>query len=55
LTAEVLGKVYAVISRRRGQIFSEEMKDGTIFFLIRAKIPVVESFGFSEGNWKRFH
>ena len=28
-----------------------EMKEGTEFFTIRAKLPVVESFGFALGEW----
>ena len=47
-TTEVLGKVYSVITRRRGKILSEEMREGTPFFIIHASIPVVEAFGFSE-------
>ncbi|KAH8929968.1 translation elongation factor 2 [Atractiella rhizophila] len=46
-TTEVLGKVYGVVARRRGQIISEEMKDGTVLFTVRALIPVVESWGFA--------
>ncbi|ORX86638.1 P-loop containing nucleoside triphosphate hydrolase protein [Basidiobolus meristosporus CBS 931.73] len=45
---DVLGKVYAVLSRRRGKILSEELKDGTPFFHIKALLPVVESFGFAD-------
>src|SRR5262245_12203371 len=30
--ADVLGKVYGVLSRRRGRVLSEEMKEGTLFF-----------------------
>lgn len=37
------------MARRRGRIVSEEMKEGTTFFTIRALLPVVESFGFSDG------
>lgn len=47
-TTDVLGKVYGVITRRRGKIVSEEMREGTPFFIIHASIPVVEAFGFSE-------
>jgi ribosome assembly protein 1 len=50
LSADVLGKVYAVVARRRGKIVSEEMKEGTSFFSIRAMLPVVESFGFADGT-----
>lgn len=45
---EVLGKVYGVITRRRGKVVSEEMREGTPFYIIHASIPVVEAFGFSE-------
>lgn len=52
-TAEVLGKVYAVVQKRGGAIISEEMKEGTPFFTIEARIPVVEAFGFSEDIRKK--
>jgi hypothetical protein len=48
--ADVLGKVYGVVARRRGRIVAEEMKEGTSFFSITAKLPVVESFGFADGK-----
>lgn len=48
--ADVLGKVYAVVARRRGRITAEEMKEGTSFFNVSALLPVVESFGFSDGK-----
>jgi len=51
--SDVLGKVYAVISKRKGRILSEEMRDNTTFFTIKSLIPVVESFGFSEDLWKK--
>ncbi|KAI9208762.1 P-loop containing nucleoside triphosphate hydrolase protein [Polychytrium aggregatum] len=51
--AEVLGKVYAVLAKRRGRIISEEMKDGTPFFNIKSLLPVVESFGFNDDIRKR--
>jgi ribosome assembly protein 1 len=47
-TTEVLGRVYSVVSRRMGQILSEEYNDGTGFFTIRSLIPVPESFGFAD-------
>lgn len=52
-SVEVLGKVYAVVQQRRGKIVSEEMKEGTPFFQIEARIPVVEAFGFSEDIRKK--
>ncbi|KAI8841960.1 P-loop containing nucleoside triphosphate hydrolase protein [Chytriomyces cf. hyalinus JEL632] len=51
--SEVLGKVYAVLSKRRGRILSEEVKDGTPFFQIKSLLPVIESFGFSDDIRKR--
>lgn len=52
-TADVLGKVYAVVSKRKGRIVAEEMKEGTSLFTITARLPVVESFGFSDDIRKR--
>jgi ribosome assembly protein 1 len=49
-TADVLGKVYATVAKRRGRIVAEEMKEGTSFFTVKALLPVVESFGFAEGK-----
>lgn len=51
-STEVLGKVHAVLSRRRGRITSEEMKEGTSFFTVGALLPVIESFGFADGECK---
>jgi translation elongation factor EF-G len=47
--ADVLGKVYGVVAKRRGRIVSEEMKEGTSFFTVSALLPVAESFGFADG------
>lgn len=52
-TAEVLGKVYGVITRRRGRIISESLNEGTPFFTILSVLPVAESFGFSDEIRKR--
>lgn len=50
LQADVLGKVYGVVAKRRGRIIAEEMKEGTSFFNVSALLPVVESFGFADGR-----
>jgi len=50
ISADVLGKVYAVVAKRRGRIVAEEMKEGTSFFSVTALLPVVESFGFADGT-----
>jgi len=47
-SAEVLGRVYGVISRRGGRIVSEDLLGNTNDFTILALLPVVESFGFSD-------
>ncbi|PLB38010.1 GTPase RIA1 [Aspergillus candidus] len=52
-STEVLGRVYGVITRRRGRILSETMKEGTPFFSILALLPVAESFGFADEIRKR--
>jgi ribosome assembly protein 1 len=52
-TPEVLGRVYSVLTRRRGSILSEALLEGTPYFTISATLPVAESFGFSEEIRKR--
>ncbi|KAG7468102.1 hypothetical protein MATL_G00139260 [Megalops atlanticus] len=52
-TAEVLGRVYAVLSKREGRVLAEEMKEGTEMFIIKAVLPVAESFGFADEIRKR--
>lgn len=53
LPAEVLGRVYDVLTRRRGRVLSEAMKEGTPFFTIQSVVPVAESFGFADEMRKR--
>jgi ribosome assembly protein 1 len=50
--ADVLGKVYGVVAKRRGRIVAEEMKEGSSFFNVSARLPVVESFGFADGAFE---
>uniref|UniRef100_A0A8C9TFM2 Elongation factor-like 1 n=1 Tax=Scleropages formosus TaxID=113540 RepID=A0A8C9TFM2_SCLFO len=52
-TAEVLGRVYGVLSKREGRVLQEEMKEGTEVFIIKAVLPVAESFGFADEIRKR--
>ena len=47
-SAEVLGRVYTVITRRRGRIVSESLLEPSTNFTILALLPVAESFGFSD-------
>lgn len=53
MIAEVLGRVYAVLTRRHGRILSEALKEGTPFFTISALLPIASSFGFSDEIRKR--
>lgn len=48
--AQFLGRVDGVLSRRRGKILSEDIKDGSTLFTVEASLPVVESFGFVDGT-----
>ena len=47
-TAEVLGRLYAVLGRRNGRVCAEEMREGSTVFSVQAVVPVAESFGFAE-------
>ncbi|XP_074599087.1 eukaryotic translation elongation factor 2 [Brevipalpus obovatus] len=42
-----IGGIYGVLSKRRGAVFEENRVAGTPMFLIRAHLPVNESFGFT--------
>jgi len=42
-----IGGVYATLSRKRGHVFSEEQRQGTPIYNIKAYLPVNESFGFT--------
>jgi len=43
---EVIGKIYSVVSQRRGTILEEIPKSGTPLYIVKAHLPVLESFGF---------
>ncbi|KTW28205.1 GTPase RIA1 [Pneumocystis jirovecii RU7] len=49
--SDVLGKIHAIISKRKGRIISEELKG--ILYSVKALLPVIESFGFSEDIRKK--
>uniref|UniRef100_A0A669F168 Elongation factor-like 1 n=1 Tax=Oreochromis niloticus TaxID=8128 RepID=A0A669F168_ORENI len=55
LTAAFLppGRVYGVLGKREGRVLHEEMKEGTDMFIIKAVLPVAESFGFADEIRKR--
>jgi elongation factor 2 len=41
-----MGGIYSVLNRKRGHVFAEEAVAGTPMFMVRAYLPVNESFGF---------
>jgi len=43
----VVGGIYSVMNRRRGQIVEEMQRQGTPLLNIKAHLPVMESFGFT--------
>jgi translation elongation factor EF-G len=40
-----VGGIYGVLNRRRGQVFEEMQVTGTPMFVVKAYLPVNESFG----------
>jgi len=48
VSMEALSVMYAVISKRRGRVIGEDMKEGTEIFIVNALLPVTESFGFTD-------
>jgi len=43
----VVGGIYSVMNRRRGQIIEEMQRIGTPLMIVKAYLPVMESFGFT--------
>lgn len=44
---QAVGGIYGVLNRRRGHVFEEAQVAGTPMFMVRAYLPVNESFGFT--------
>ena len=42
-----VGGIYGVLNRRRGHVFEEAQVMGTPMFVVKAYLPVNESFGFT--------
>lgn len=42
-----VGGIYGVLNRRRGHVFEEQQVAGTPMFVVKAYLPVNESFGFT--------
>ena len=47
-TQDSMGRTYSVLAKRRAQVLSEDLKEGTPIFIVRSHLPVVESFGFAQ-------
>ena len=45
--------MYAVLGKRRGRVLHEDLQEGSSLFLVKAVLPVIESFGFAEEIRKR--
>merc|ERR1712121_33100 len=45
--ATVQGGIYGVLNRRRGHVFEEAQTPGTPMFVVKAYLPVNDSFGFT--------
>lgn len=44
---QAVGGIYSVLNRRRGVVFEEAQIPGTPMFVVKAHLPVNESFGFT--------
>lgn len=42
---QVVGGIYGVLNRKRGHVFEESQVMGTPIFVVKAYLPVNESFG----------
>lgn len=42
-----VGGIYGVLNRRRGVVFEESQIAGTPMFIVKAHLPVNESFGLA--------
>jgi hypothetical protein len=44
--ADCVSAIYNVLSKRRGHVTADLPKPGTPIFIVKAYLPVIESFGF---------
>ena len=44
--ADCIAVIYNVLARRRGHVTADVPKPGTPIFIVKAFLPVIESFGF---------
>ncbi|KAF9585917.1 Elongation factor 2 [Lunasporangiospora selenospora] len=44
---QAMGGIYGVLNKRRGHVIGEEQRPGTPMYIVKAYLPVAESFGFT--------
>ncbi|GJJ76982.1 elongation factor 2 [Entomortierella parvispora] len=44
---QAMGGIYGVLNKRRGHTIGEEQRPGTPLYIVKAHLPVAESFGFT--------
>ncbi|KAF9107264.1 Elongation factor 2 [Mortierella sp. GBA35] len=42
-----MGGIYSVLNKRRGHTIGEEQRPGTPMYIVKAHLPIAESFGFT--------
>ena len=48
-----LGNLYSVLAKRRGEVYKEDIIEGTTLFVLSAHLAVSESFGFAQELLKK--
>ncbi|KAF9293856.1 Elongation factor 2 [Linnemannia elongata] len=44
---QAMGGIYGVLNKRRGHVIGEEQRPGTPLYIVKAYLPIAESFGFT--------
>ncbi|KAG9066736.1 Elongation factor 2 [Linnemannia hyalina] len=44
---QAMGGIYGVLNKRRGHVIGEEQRAGTPLYIVKAYLPIAESFGFT--------
>ncbi|KAF9544412.1 Elongation factor 2 [Mortierella hygrophila] len=44
---QAMGGIYGVLNKRRGHVVGEEQRPGTPLYIVKAYLPIAESFGFT--------
>ena len=44
---QAMGGIYGVLNKRRGHTIGEEQRAGTPMYIVKAHLPIAESFGFT--------